>query len=287
VKAVITIAGFGTRFLPASKAIPKEMFPIAGVPLIQHHIEDLVAAGITDIAVVVRDGADVIERHFSPAPDLESHLAARGQSGLLTEVQRLSDLADITMIRQPDDLPYGNASPALAARSWLGDDDFYYQFGDDIVLADDPVPRQMLASFSDHRPAALVAAQEVPEEETSLYGCLELEPGSSFRITRIVEKPPPGTAPSNLAQIGHFVFTSQVFDVLDTLDLGKQGELWLADAVDHLASRSTVIAHPIDGLWLAAGDPLRHLRADIEACLRHPEMRDDLLEFLRSLDLGS
>jgi UTP--glucose-1-phosphate uridylyltransferase len=287
VKAVITIAGFGTRFLPASKAIPKEMFPIAGIPLIQHHVEDLVAAGIVDIAVVVRDGADVIEQHFSPAPGLEAHLSARGRTDLLNEVQRLSSMANVVFVRQPDELPYGNASPALAAQAWLGDEPFYYQFGDDIVLAESPVPGQMLDKFSQYEPAAVVAAQEVPDEETSLYGCLELKPGSPDQIARIVEKPAPGTAPSNLAQIGHFVFTPQIFDVLDTLAPGKQGEMWLADAVDRLAARSTVIAHSIDGLWLAAGDPVHHLKANIEACLRRVEMRDDLLEYLRSLDLGA
>ena len=286
-KAVITIAGFGTRFLPASKAIPKEMFPIAGIPLIQHHVEDLVAAGIANIAVVVRHGADVLERHFSPAPALEAHLAARRKTALLEDVQRLSRLANIVFVRQPDDLPYGNASPALAAREWLGHEPFYYQFGDDIVLGETSVPSQMLGEFAEHDPAAVVAAQEVADEETSLYGILELKARTSPQIARIVEKPPPGTAPSNLAQIGHFVFAPDIFSVLDSLAPGKQGELWLADAVDQLAARSTVIAHAIDGLWLAAGDPLRHLKANIEACLRRPELRDWLLDYLRSLDLGT
>jgi UTP--glucose-1-phosphate uridylyltransferase len=287
VKAVVTIAGFGTRFLPASKAVPKEMFPIAGIPLIQHHVEDLVESGITDIAIVVRDGAEVVERHFSPAPELEAHLAARGKKALLKDVRRVSALANIMFVRQGDDLPYGNASPVLAAREWLEDDPFYYQFGDDFVLSDTPVPRQMLDKYAEYDPAAMVAAQEVAEEETSLYGILELKKGSLRQIARIVEKPAPGAAPSNLAQIGHFVFSPEIFDVLDTLAPGKQGELWLADAVDRLSARSTVIAHTIDGLWLAAGDPLRQLKANVEACLRRDDLRDWILDYLRSLDLGA
>jgi UTP--glucose-1-phosphate uridylyltransferase len=291
-KGVITIAGYGTRFLPASKAIPKEMFPIAGVPLLQYHVEDLVAAGITEIVVVVRGGAGVIQRHFAPVPDLEAHLEAQGKYELLEEMQRISRLADIVFVRQPDELPdgqplpYGNASPALAARAWLtADEPFYYMFGDDIIIADTPVPQQMLDAYERHRPTAVVATQRVRDEETHLYGCVELKPGSERELARIVEKPAPGTAPSNQVQVGHFVFTPEVFDVLDTLKPGQGGELWLAHAVDELAKRSTVIAQPIEGKWMAAGDPLHHLKACIEVALRRDDMRGELIEYLRSLEL--
>jgi UTP--glucose-1-phosphate uridylyltransferase len=125
----------------------------------------------------------------------------------------------------------------------------------------------------------------VAEEETHLYGCVELKPGSDCEMARIVEKPPPGTAPSNQVQVGHFVFTPELFDVLEPRQTGKGGELWLADAVDRLAARSTVIAQPIEGKWLAAGDPLRHLKACIEATLRRDDMRDGLVDYLRSLEL--
>lgn len=285
-KAIITIAGYGTRFLPASKSIPKEMFPVAGVPLIQHHVEDLVAAGLTEIIVVVRGGSGVIQRHFAPAPDLEEHLAAQGKGELLEEVRRTSRLADIVFVRQPETLPYGNGSPALAARPWLNPGEpFYYMFGDDVIIADVPVPRQMLDAYERHRPAGVVATQTVPDEETHLFGCIELKPGSENEMARIVEKPAPGTAPSNQVQIGHFVFTPAIFDVLETLETGGGGELWLAHAVDGLAARSTVIAQPIEGKWMAAGDPLRHLKANIEAALRRDDMRGDLIAYLRSLEL--
>ncbi|MCK4314625.1 MAG: NTP transferase domain-containing protein, partial [Anaerolineae bacterium] len=136
-KGIITIAGYGTRFLPASKAVPKEMFPIAGIPLIQYHVEGLVAAGITQIIVVVRDGSEVVQRHFAPTPDLERHLEASGKLALLEEVRRISRMAEIVFVRQPETLPYGNASPALAARSWLTPGEpFYYMFGDDIIIGD-------------------------------------------------------------------------------------------------------------------------------------------------------
>ncbi len=285
-KGIITIAGYGTRFLPASKAVPKEMFPIAGIPLIQYHVEGLVAAGFTQIIVVVRDGSEVVQRHFAPAPDLERHLEASGKPALLEEVRRISRMAEIVFVRQPETLPYGNASPALAARSWLTPGEpFYYMFGDDIIIGDVPVPQQMLEAFNKFRPAAVLATQSVPDEETHLYGCIELKPGSDNEMARIIEKPAPGTAPSNWVQIGHFIFTPEVLDVLDNLEPGHGGELWLADAVDRLAARASVIVQPIEGLWMAAGDPLRQLKANIKMALRRDDMRDDLIAYLRALEL--
>ena len=287
-KGVITIAGYGTRFLPASKAVPKEMFPIAGTPLIQYHVESLVAASITEIIVVVRGGSEVVQRHFAPAPDLELHLERSGKLALLEEVRRISRMADIVFVRQPESLPYGNASPALAARPWLTPGEtFYYMFGDDIILSDVPVPRQMLDAFDRFQPAAVVATQRVPDEETHLYGCIELKPGSDNEMARIVEKPEPGTAPSNWVQIGHFIFTPELFDVLhgSESERGKGGELRIADAVDRLAARSSVVAQPVQGKWMAAGDPLRHLKACIEMSLRRDDTRAGLIEYLRSLEL--
>jgi len=285
-KGIITIAGYGTRFLPASKAVPKEMFPIAGVPLIQYHVESLVAAGITEIIVVVRGGSEVVQDHFAPAPDLEQHLERSGKTAMLEQVRRLSQIADIVFVRQPETLPYGNASPALAARPWLTPGEpFYYMFGDDIIIGDVPVPRQLLSAFEEFDPVAVLATQRVPDEETHLYGCIELKPGSDKEMARIVEKPAPGTAPSNWVQIGHFVFTPELFDVLQGTELGRGGELWLADAVDRLAADSSVIVQPIEGLWMAAGDPLRQLKACIEMSLRRDDMRDGLIEYLRSLEL--
>ena len=285
-KAIITIAGFGTRFLPATKAVPKEMLPIVDAPLLQHHVESLVAAGIREIIVVGRDGSDVAQRHFSPNPALEAQLAKTGKQALLDEVRRISRLADIVFVRQPDSLPYGNASPALAARPWLTPGEpFYYMFGDDIILANHPVPQQMVEAFQRYRPAAMLATQAVPDEETRLYGCVDLLPGTANQVRRIVEKPAPGTAPSNWVLVGHYLFTPELFDVLTGAELGKAGELWLADAVDRLAARSTVIVQPIEGQWMAAGDPLRYIKANIAMALRRPDMRDDLLAYLHTLGL--
>ena len=285
-KGIITIAGYGTRFLPASKAVPKEMFPIAGIPLIQYHIEGLVAAGITEILVVVRGGQDVVQHHFAPAADLERHLERSGKQEMLEEVRRVSRMADIIFVRQPEALPYGNASPALVARPWLtSGEPFYYMFGDDIVIADDPVPLQLLDAFNTYQPAAVLATQWVPDEDRHLYGCIKFKPGSDKQLARIIEKPEPDEAPSNWVQIGHFIFTPELFDVLDGSEMGKGGELWLADAVDRLAARASVIAQPIDGLWMAAGDPLRQLKASIEMSLRREDMRNDLIAYLRSLEI--
>ena len=285
-KAVITIAGYGTRFLPASKAVPKEMIPIAGKPLIQHHVESLVASGIREILIVTREGQEAVRRHFAPAPDLKQHLMQSGKLEQLEEVRALSTMADIVFVRQPERLPYGNGSPALAARPWLTPGKpFYYMFGDDIVLSEVPVPRQLLDAYEEERPAAVLATSWVPDEETHLYGCIEFKPGSRREMARIVEKPKPGEAPSNWVQVGHFVFTPQLFDVLDETEPGKDGELWLADAVDGLACEAKVIAHPINGRWMAAGDPLRQLKASIAATLECDAMRDDLMDHLRAVVL--
>jgi UTP--glucose-1-phosphate uridylyltransferase len=236
----------------------------------------------------VRDGSEVVRRHFAPNSDLEQHLEAAGKSDLLEEVQRLSRLANIIFVRQPKTLPYGNASPALAARPWLSPGEpFYYMFGDDIIIADVPVPQQMLDAFHRFQPAGVVATQQVAIEETHLYGCIELVPGSDSEMKRIVEKPAPGTAPSNWVVTGHYILTPEIFDVLGGSDseLGKGGELWLADAVDRLAEGAAVIVQPIEGSWLAAGDPLRQLKACIEVSLRRENMREALITYLRSLDL--
>jgi UTP--glucose-1-phosphate uridylyltransferase len=158
-------------------------------------------------------------------------------------------------------------------------------FGDDIILGDVPVPTQLLDAFQEHQPAAVLGTQWVPDEETHLYGCIEFKPGSETLMTSIIEKPETGTQPSNWVQIGHFVLTSELFDVLHGSELGKGGELWLADAMDRLAKHSTVIAQPVDALWMAAGDPLRQLKASIEMSLRRDDMRDGLLDYLRSLEL--
>lgn len=284
-KGILTIAGFGTRFLPASKAIPKEMIPIAGKPLIQYHVEGLVAAGIREIIVVVRDNGAIVQDHFSRSAELQEHLEESGKQALLEEMRQVNRMADIVTVRQPEDLPYGNATPALAARPWLNPGEpFYYMFGDDIVMGEVPIPQQMVETFREHEPAAVLAAQRVPDDETHLYGCIELKPGSEQEMMRIVEKPEPGTAPSNLVQIGHFIFTPEIFDVLDTLEVGKGGELWLADAVDGLANQSSVVVRPIEGLWMAAGDPLRQLKACIEVSLRRDDMRDDLVTYLDGLE---
>jgi UTP--glucose-1-phosphate uridylyltransferase len=148
-----------------------------------------------------------------------------------------------------------------------------------------PVPQQLLDAYHETNPAAVLATQWVPDEETHLYGCIELKPDSEREMARIIEKPEPGTQPSNWVQIGHFVFTPELFDVLHGSETGKAGELWMADAVHRLASRSRVIAQPIEGQWMAAGDPLHQLKANIAAALRRDDMRDDLVAYLRSLAL--
>ncbi|HID86428.1 MAG TPA: UTP--glucose-1-phosphate uridylyltransferase, partial [Anaerolineae bacterium] len=178
-KAVIAAAGLGTRFLPATKAVPKEMLPLLDRPILQHVVEEAVNSGITDIILVIRRGSHAITDYFDTAPELERTLKAMGKSHLLEEVRRVSQLANFAFVRQGADLPYGNGTPLLAARPFIGKDEiFAYMFGDDIIDADPPGLRQVMDAYERYRPAAAMAAYEVPWEETHLYGCIKLKEGT-------------------------------------------------------------------------------------------------------------
>ena len=285
-QAVITVAGLGTRFLPASKAVPKEMTPIMGKPLIQYHVEELAQSGIEDIILVVRGGSEAFLQHFAADPALEAYLERAGKTALAAAIRRIPRLANIVYVYQSPRLPYGNASPALAAKPWLAPGEpFFYMFGDDLVLASPSCAQQLLDAFARRRPLAVSGVHTVAPEEASLYGIYKLKEGSDNVIASIVEKPAPGAAPSNLAQIGRFVFDYRIFQALEGLETGQGGELWLSDAVDRLAQMGEVVAQPIAGRWLPAGDPLRHLFASIETALSDERYRRPLLEYLRALPL--
>jgi len=286
-KAVIAAAGLGTRFLPATKAVPKEMLPLLDRPILQHVVEEAVDSGITDIILVTRRGSHAITDHFDSAPDLERTLEATGKLRLLEEVRRVSRLANFAFVRQGDDLPYGNGTPVLAASPFIGKDEtFCYMFGDDVIDADPPGLRQVMDAYECYKPAAAMAAYEVPWEEAHLYGCITLKEGTKApEIEDLIEKPERGKVPSNLIQIGRFVVPYEIVEILEKQKPGKGGELWMADAMRTLARRKRVVAQPIKGTWYTTGDPLRLLQTFIALALQDDRIGPPLREYLKGLKL--
>jgi len=287
-KAVIAVAGYGTRFIPATKVQPKEMLPIVDKPVVQYLVEEAVASGITDIILVTRSGNQALEDHFDSSRELELHLEKQKKWRELEEVRRIPDLANFIYVRQNKNLPYGNGTPLLSAKSLIYPNEaVVYMFGDDVVKSKVPCARQLMDVYDKYQPAAVIAVQEVPPHEISRYGAAKLKPGTDRNeLEHIVEKPAPGEAPSNLAQLGRFVLSYKAIEVLENLTLGQGSELWLTDAIDRLAASDSVIVHPIEGRWFTTGDPLRFLVTTVEFALDREDIGAEFARYLRGLDLS-
>lgn len=290
-KAIIPVAGYGTRFLPATKAQPKEMLPIVDKPTVQYVVEELVAAGITDIIFVTRRGNHMLEDHFDSNIELERQLEAAGKKDKLQLIRDIKDLAHFYYVRQTRDMPYGNGTPLLAAKELIGNEPFVYVFPDDVVDSKVSATKQLITAYEKlNNPAAIIGVQEMPADVLHLYGVVKPKKGArlthgSMRLAGVVEKPAPGTAPSNLAQFGRFILTPQVVDVLAKQPLGKDNELWLTDALMAIAQKKPVYAKPIDGTWYTTGDPLNYLKTTIAFGLKHPKVGKDFAEYLRGLHI--
>ncbi|MFW6421214.1 MAG: UTP--glucose-1-phosphate uridylyltransferase [Candidatus Bipolaricaulota bacterium] len=280
-KAVIGAAGYGTRFLPATKVQPKEMLPLVDRPIIQYLVEEAVDSGIEEVVIVTRARAHSLEDHFDSNLELEMLLEQDGKLDRLEKVKRLQTLADFAFVRQHGDLPYGNATPLLATKHLLGDEPFVYMFGDDLVRSEVPATWQLIEKFQEEEPAALIATQEVPWEEVSRYGVMSFSEGN--QVEKIKEKPPLEKADSNQAQFGRFILTKKVVEEAEEMPPGKEGELWLTDALNRVARRDRVLAETIDGEWLTTGDPLRYMKAMIKFALQREELGDELEDFLKEL----
>ena len=282
-KAVIPAAGLGTRFLPATKSSPKEMLPVVDRPAIQYVVEEAVQAGLTDILIITGRNKRAVEDHFDRNFELEHYLDGAGKHDLLKEVQFASDLADIHYVRQRDPLGLGHA--VSVARHHVGNEPFAVLLADDIMVDEGRLLRSMIDAYArDGR--SVIAVQEVTPEEISSYGCVEPE-GETVdgvvKIRRIVEKPPRDEAPSNLAVIGRYVFTPEIFDSLDRIEPGAGGELQLTDAIGLLLEEQTVLAMRCDGGRYDVGHKFDFLRANIELALERPDLGPQLSEFLREL----
>jgi UTP--glucose-1-phosphate uridylyltransferase len=287
-KAVIAVAGYGTRFIPATKVQPKELLPIVDKPVVQYLVEEAVDSGITDIILVTRAGNQALEDHFDSSLELEMHLEMQEKWEELAEVRRIPEMANFIYVRQSKNLPYGNGTPLLAAKSLIHPNEaFVYMFGDDVVKADVPCSRQLIEVYQKYQPAAVLAVQEVPLDEISRYGAAKLKPDSDRNeLEHIVEKPAPENAPSNLAQLGRFVLSYKTIEVLETIRVEAGEELWLTDALDRLAATDSVIVHPIQGKWFTTGDPLRMLKTTVEFALDRPDIGPEFARYLKGLDLA-
>ncbi|MET3319941.1 UNVERIFIED_ORG: UTP--glucose-1-phosphate uridylyltransferase [Peribacillus simplex] len=281
-KAIIPAAGLGTRFLPATKAMPKEMLPIVDKPTIQYIVEEAVASGIEDIIIVTGKGKRAIEDHFDFAPELEQNLMEKGKSELLDKVQYSTNLANIHYIRQKE--PKGLGHAVWCARKFIGDEPFAVLLGDDIVQSDTPCLKQLINQHEETN-HSIIGVQTVPNEETNRYGIIDpaYQDGRLYQVENFVEKPALGTAPSNLAIMGRYILTPEIFSFLDQQEAGAGGEIQLTDAIQKLNQIQRVFAYDFEGKRYDVGEKLGFVKTTLEFALQNEEIKDELVEFLEKM----
>ncbi|MDD5396744.1 MAG: UTP--glucose-1-phosphate uridylyltransferase GalU [Candidatus Moranbacteria bacterium] len=280
-KAILPVAGFGTRFLPATKAQPKEMLPIVDKPVIQYLVEEAVAAGIEEIIFVTGRGKRAIEDHFDISYELEDTLVEKNKQDLLETVQKISGLAKFSYVRQPK--PLGDGHALLQAAHLINGEPVLVIFGDCLYDSEIPASKQLMDAYEKYeRP--IIGITEVPREEVSKFGVID---GSKlnekeWEIKKFIEKPKVEDAPTNFVAPGKYIITPEVFDVLATMDHGKSGEIRLADAFDlMLENNQKIYGKVIDGEWLDTGDKFNFMKASIHMGLKHPEIGKKLREYLQ------
>jgi UTP--glucose-1-phosphate uridylyltransferase len=283
-KAIFPAAGLGTRFLPATKASPKEMLPLVDKPLIQYVVEEAVASGIDEVVLVTGRGKRAIEDHFDVAFELEEDLKAKGKHKLLSEVQRIANMVTFCYIRQKKALGLGHA--VLTTKRVVGDETFAVLLGDDIVDARVPVLKQMMDVYARY-PYSILAIQKVPKAQTHQYGIIDakkLEDGV-YLVNDLVEKPSPDEAPSNLAIIGRYILTPEIFSCLESTKPGKGGEIQLTDGLKLLMEKQPIYAYEFQGIRHDAGDKLGFLKATVEFGLKNEEFGNEFRSYLQKLKL--
>ncbi len=282
-KLVIPVAGLGTRFLPATKAQPKEMLPVVDKPIIQYVVEDAVKAGIEDIILVTGPSKRAVEDHFSPNYELVNLLKKQGKDEMAEEVKKISDLANFIFIRQKG--PYGNGTPVLCAKTVVGDEPFAVMWGDEFFYTPKkPQLAQLIETYDKYKEPVLTA-YEVDDDGTNRYGILdgtEVENGV-VKVKGIVEKPGPAKAPSHLASLGGFVLTPDIFEELENTKLGKGGELWLVDAIQKLLKKRPVYAKKVEGVYYDTGSKLGYLKANVDFALRDKKLSTDFKNYLKTI----
>jgi UTP--glucose-1-phosphate uridylyltransferase len=284
-KAVFPAAGLGTRFLPATKAQPKEMLPLVDKPIIQYVIEEAIASGLTSIIIVTGKGKNAIEDHFDVSYELERHLAARGQQELLDQVRQIANI-QVSYVRQGEQLGLGHA--VLMARDLVGDEPFAVMLGDDIIDSHVPCMKQMVEVFESYG-GPVIAVQQVPRQEISAYGVIDGTPegdsGRLYRIRDMVEKPKADAAPSDLAIIGRYILTPDIFEEIENTERGAIGEIQLTDGLRRLKARRTLYGYQFEGTRHDAGNKLGFLKATVEFALKRDDLGGAFRAYLKTLDL--
>lgn len=285
-KALIPAAGFGTRFLPQTKAMPKEMLPIVDKPVIQYVVEEVVASGIENIIIVTGASKRAIEDHFdTPDQDLVLNLQNGQKTKALEQVKEISEMANFIYIRQKG--PYGNGTPVLAGESVIEDEPFAVVWGDEFILAEPPRLKQMIEVYEKYGGMVISGVKIEKKEDLKRYGIADLESveGNVFKIKKIVEKPSPDLAPSDIATHGAYILPPEIFAALKKLNPGQGGEIWLVDAINMLKDEGvplyTVVVE--NGKYYDTGNKLEYMKTAVELALKHPEIGQDFTKFLKTL----
>ncbi|MEW9051519.1 MAG: UTP--glucose-1-phosphate uridylyltransferase GalU [Neobacillus sp.] len=280
-KAIIPAAGLGTRFLPATKAQPKEMLPIVDKPTIQYIVEEAVASGIEELIIIIGRGKRSIEDHFDKSYELEDTLLKKNKLEMLEEVQKISNLVNIVYVRQKE--PRGLGHAILCAKNVIGDEPFAVLLGDDIVMSETPCLKQIIDVFEYYN-SSVVGVQSVPDQDVSKYGIIKpkgkMLESNLFHLDSFVEKPKKGEAPSNYAIMGRYVLSPRIFDILEEIPTGQGDELQLTDAINELNKQQAVLAYHFEGSRYDIGDKIGFVKATIDFAINREDIREDVLAYL-------
>ena len=281
-KAVIAAAGLGTRFLPATKAQPKEMLPIVDKPTLQYIIEEAVASGIEEILIITGKNKKSIEDHFDKSVELELELEQKGKTELLEIVRDISQMVNIYYIRQKE--PKGLGDAIYCARSFIGDEPFAVMLGDDIVDNDVPCLKQLMSAYEEYR-TTILGVQTVAPEDANKYGIINARyiEDNVYKVKDLVEKPEPGKQPSNIAILGRYIITPEIFEILENQAPGKGGEVQLTDALKTLSKKEAMYAYEFEGRRYDVGDKLGFLEATVDFALKKPELKDSFMDYLKKV----
>lgn len=288
-KAVIPAAGLGTRFLPATKAIPKEMLPIVDVPTIQYIIEEAACSGIEEILVITNSNKHCMENHFDRSYELEERLKEANKMQEYRTICDVTDMANIYYVRQKE--PKGLGHAILCAKSFIGDEPFAVLLGDDIVMnkGGEPAIKQLITAYNQVG-ATIVGVQQVPHEQVYRYGIIEpmrKAAGRRMKLSDLVEKPAVEQAPSDMAIVGRYVLTPEIFEILENQEPGANGEIQLTDALCSIMISQSIYAYEFEGCWYDVGDKLGYLKATISQALDREELREPLMQYLKELTAGN
>nr|WP_263327474.1 UTP--glucose-1-phosphate uridylyltransferase GalU [Neobacillus sp. Marseille-Q6967] len=283
-KAIIPAAGLGTRFLPATKAQPKEMLPIVDKPTIQYIVEEAVASGIEELIIIIGRGKRSIEDHFDKSYELEDTLLRKNKHDMLEEVQKISNLVNIVYVRQKE--PKGLGHAIHCAKSVIGNEPFAVLLGDDIVMSETPCLKQIIDVYEYYN-SSVVAVQKVPEQDVSKYGIIKPKGAmietDLFHIHSLVEKPKKEEAPSRYAIMGRYILNPEIFDILETIPVGQGDELQLTDAINELNKHQAVLAYHFEGRRYDIGDKIGFIKATIDFALNREDIRESVIDYLREV----